>query len=265
MKETYDSEKTKKLSLELPEQVALDLANYLDNFPNKTFAIRILANESGLNQKTIRRLLACENNPTYQTLFRLYSIFLEDNNLESLTEKCPEVVAQKIKDYNPCGEEVEDSSAVNLLEMFKKEPLLSEIYILSTVGPINRNALAFRYGQYGLEVLDRLVESELLQEIERDTFTVSKNCPDVNGECLKFLGEHFSHRFAKPGNSELHDQNIISFYAEGLSKEGMKEWLKVDTEAFYKKLEISKNPKFKGDIPVFTYTTTDTISTEKKS
>ncbi len=59
-------------------------------------------------------------------------------------------------------------------------------------------------------------------------------------------------------------QHTISFYAEGLTEEGKKAWLAVDTEAFYKKLNIANDPKFKGKIPVFTFTATDTILMESK-
>ncbi|MCR9204351.1 MAG: hypothetical protein NXH75_07235, partial [Halobacteriovoraceae bacterium] len=210
----------KKGKVSLEDQVALDLANYLECFPNKTFAIRILAKESGLNQKTIRRLLARENRPTYQTLFKLYSIFLDVDNYSELMRICPPVVAKKIADYNPDDGTNQESKSLELLTFFKNEPLFAELFVLAGTGPLIRNAIAFRYGEYGLEVLDKLKEEGLIQEVEKDTYSLSRHTPPMDGECLKFLGEYFIHRFSKPGNAQIHNENTINFYAESLNEEG---------------------------------------------
>lgn len=255
--------KDEKLPLE--DQVAIDLANYLENFPNKTFAIRILAKESGLNQKTIRRLLARENRPTYQTLFKLYSIFLDQENYSELLKICPAVVAKKIADYNPAEVTNEESKSLELLNFFKNEPLFAELFVLAGTAPLIRNAIAFRYGEYGIEVLDKLRKEGLIQEIEKDTYSLSRHTPPMDGECLKFLGEYFVRRFSKPSNAQIHNENTINFYAESLNEEGKIAWLRADTEAFYKKVEIAKNPKYRGNIPVFTFNATDTIKPEKNN
>lgn len=250
-----------KLSLE--DQVAQDLSNYLECFPNKTFAIRILAKESGLNPKTIRRLLAKENRPTYQTLYRLYSIFLDIDNYGELLKACPCVVAKKIADYNPVDTSETETQNLELLNLFKNIPLFAELFVLAGTSPLNKNAVAFRYGEYGVEVLEKLKEEDLIIEVEKDVFTLSKNTPPMDGECLKYLGEYFIKRFSKPSNTQIHNENTINFYAESLNEEGKYAWLKVDTDAFYKKIEIANNPKYKGNIPVFTFNATDTIKPEK--
>ena len=85
----------------LVDQVAFDLASYLGQYPNKSFAIRILSKETGLNEKTLKRLLNRENKPTYQTLFKLYSIFLEEECFQKLLAKSPEVVRSYLAQYTP--------------------------------------------------------------------------------------------------------------------------------------------------------------------
>lgn len=257
--DSFEHEIQRELTLE--EQVARDLGLYLEKFPNKTFAIRILAKESGLNQKTIRRLMARENRPSYQTLYKLYSIFLEEENYSELLKICPKVVKERIEDYNPCDDSKKTRS-IELLAQFKNEPLFAELFVLAGTSPLNKNAIAFRFGEYGLEVIDKLLKEDLLQEIEKDTYTLSRNTPPLDGECLKFLGEYFVRRFSKPGNCQMHWQNTINFYAESLNEEGKKEWLQIDADAFYKKVEIAKNPDYRGSIPVFTFNATDTIKPE---
>lgn len=266
MKFVYNDRTHSASPQNLEDQVALDLAEFLDRFPNKTFAIRILAKESGLNPKTIKRLLAKQNTPTYQTLYKLYSIFLEEDNYEALLEKCPKIISKRIKDYNPCDEGNDRSEeSEELLSLLKKEPLLAELYVLAAATPLNKNAVAFRYGEYGLEVLHNLLVRNLIHEVEKDTFTISNSSPVLDGRCLKYLGEYFIRRFAKAENSQLQNNNMINFYAEGLNEAGKHAWLEVDTKAFYQKIEIAKDPKYQGNIPVFTFTATDTITPEKKN
>lgn len=266
MKLGSDSHAGKQSKTEdLVEQVALDLAEYLDNFPNKTFAIRILAKETGLNPKTIRRLLSCTNKPTHQTLYKLYSIFFEEDNYSKLLDLCPKSVRERMCDYNPCDHSQKEQDNRNFLDLLKKEPLMAELYVLAGTGPLNKNAIAFRYGQYGLEILERLIEADLLIELDKETYGLSKNGPTLEGSTLKFIGEYFVRRFSKADNSQLKNENILSFYAEGLNEDGKQAWLKIDTDAFYKKVDIAKDPKFRGSIPVFTFTATDTITPEKKN
>ncbi len=256
------SPKAAPVSLDLVDQVAFDLAEYLGRFPNKSFAVRVLAKECGLSEKTIKRLLKSENKPTYQTIFKLYSIFFEENEYEALLSKCPDVVREYIKDYTPIEATSSTEQNNQLLDLLRKEPLFAELMVLAGTGPLHVSAIGYRYGQYGLEVLERLEKAEVLIKVTKDTYSVSSKLPNFDGHALKFLGEYFVHRFSKP--SELMSENTISFYAEGLSEEGLKEWLAVDTEAFYKKLEIAKKPQFKGSTPVFTFTATDTIQRESK-
>lgn len=250
---------------DLVSQVAYDLAEYLDNFPNKTFAIRVVAKETGLNPKTIRRLLARTNKPTHQTLYKLYSIFLNEDNYSKLLEKCPPIIKERISDYNPCDQSQKEKSNREFLDQLKREPLMAELYVLAGTGPLNKGAIAFRYGQYGLEVLERLVSCDLLVEVDKETFGLSKNCPIFDGHALKYLGEYFVRRFSKADNTQVQNENMINFYAEGLNEEGKQAWLKIDTQAFYKKVEIAKDPKFRGKTPVFTFTATDTITPEKNN
>lgn len=41
--------------------------------------------------------------------------------------------------------------------------------------------------------------------------------------------------------------------------------MQIDSQCFYKKMEIAKDAKYQGDIPVFTFTSTDTILTETQN
>lgn len=255
-----------KTSLCLEEQLAFDLKNYLTQFPNEKFAMRIVSQETGLNQKTIKRLLNCENKPTHQTLLKLYALFFQLDDYQEVLAKAPVIIRERIQNYSP-DEEIlgkKKRSQTSLIEMLKVEPLASELVILAALMPIQMSTICFRYGDYGLKVLKQLETAGILVEQERDCYIMAPQGPDFDAECLKILGLHFTQRFAKTSQAKLLNQNILSFYAECLNEKGKQAWLKVDTEAFYKKVEIAKSTEFKGTIPMFTFTTTDTISTESK-
>lgn len=247
----------------LEAQVALDLMSYLSKFSNQNFGIRVLSKETGLNEKTIKRLLKEKNKPTYQTLYLLYSEFLNEYEMEILLKRVPSIIAERINHYSPDKKEVKNSRLEELLDTLKKEPVLAELFVLAGMGPLLKSVIGFKYGQYGLKLLDKLCQMELILKVDSDTYVLSKTTPTLDGEAIKFLGEYFSHRFSKPENAHLEGENCLSFYAESLNEEGLQEWLAIDSQAFYKKLEIANNPKFKGNIPSFTYTCTDTIETGK--
>jgi len=253
------------LDLPLCEQVALDLANYLDGFPNKSFAIRYLAKETGLNEKTIKRILKKENKPTYMTLFKLYTTFFETMDFEKLLLLVPVGISKHLEDFTPCESIVSKEINGEFLELVKTDPLMAELFVLAGTGSLHRGAISYRYGEYGVELVHRLEDKGFLKALDKDTWIVPRNCPNLDSEALKFLGEYFVTKFSKPKNGELAGEHIISFYAEGLNEEGKKAWTEIDTESFYKKMKIANNPKYQGDIPVFTFTATDTIRTEKQN
>tara|TARA_R110002072_G_scaffold534_5_gene3766 strand:- start:20929 stop:21765 length:837 start_codon:yes stop_codon:yes gene_type:complete len=243
----------------LSTQVAHDLKEYLSQFSNPSFGIRVLSKETGLNPKTIKRLMEAQNKATYQTLFLLYSEFYETKDLCELLDKAPMVVADKIKDFTPCESTCDEDKLDKLIDSMKKEPIMAELFVLAGTGPLLTSVVGFRYGQYGIQILEKLVQEELLIKVNNETYILSKKTPTLTGKALKFLGEYFTHRFSKAEESYTEGENTISFYAESLNEEGKKAWLSVDTESFYKKLEIANNKKYQGNIPMFTFTSTDTI------
>lgn len=261
---TYETDSIKSC-LDALSQVRLDLTDFIDRFSNKTFAVRKLAKESGLNQKTIRRLLAGENKPTYQTLYNLYRVFLDEEDCSELIKKCPKVIAEEIKNYNPQIKEKRKVKSPHFLELIKKEPVLIELIILAGSSSLHRNQVAYRYGEYGLELLAKLIEMKLLSEVEKDVYCATEEIPQFDGEILKFIGPYFIHRFLSCEDAQVKDHNTMHFYAQGLNEEGKKAWLKCETEAFYKKIEIAQNPKFQGNIPMFTFGAMDSITTSEKS
>lgn len=246
-------------SLSLVDQIECDLLQYIDRFPNKNFAIQVIAKESGLSQKTIKRLLLKRNRPTYQTIFKIYAVLFETSEYKQLMSLIPKVIQEALKTFSPGEKVCIESENRKFLDFIEQEPLLAELFILAATGTLDKNNVVFKYGQYGLNSLKKLEMSGYIVQVDNSSYKVSNSTPNFDSKCLKFLGEFFVKNYSKTKNMQIEGQNSLSFYAEGLNEEGLKEWLKIDTESFYKKQKIANNIKYKGSKPVFTFNATDTV------
>lgn len=249
-----------KQTLPLGDQVSLDLANYLDGFPNKSFAIRILAKETGINARTIKRLLQQENQPSVPTMFKLYSVFTGEETGEKLLSACPRIIRTEFETYGPSKLESTKFKKVNFLELLEEDPLIGELFVLAGTGPLFKDAVCFRYGQYGVELIEKLEALNLLKMTDKDRYEIGPNCPTFDGEIIKTLGLRFTQKFCRPDIAGVRGKNVMNFYAEGLNDKGLTEWLAIEEEAYYKKLKIANDPKFKGSNPIFTFSTIDSVN-----
>jgi hypothetical protein len=246
----------------IADQVAIDIADYISKFANKSFGLRILASESELNEKTLKRLLAKKNNPTYQTLFRLYMVFLDTRNEETVILKAPTLISDELKKFNPKDLRKKVKKEYDFAEMIYREPVLGELFVLAGTGSLHGNTIAFKYGQYGMDLLKKLEDLDIVKEVDKNTYGLTPDGPTLDGKVLKNLGLRFIERFSKPDNTHLAGESMLSFYAESLNQEGITEWLRLDEENFYKKIQVAKKSKYKGSFPAFTFNATDKISVE---
>jgi transcriptional regulator with XRE-family HTH domain len=258
------TQKVPKRCFSLGEQVSLDLAKYLDSFPNKSFAVRVLAKETGVNARTIKRLLQKENQPSIPTLFKLYSAFTGEEIGEKLLLVCPDVIRKEFEKYGPCKLENTKYKKVNFLELIEQDPLMGELFVLAGTGPLYKDAVCFRYGQYGVELLEKLEQLNLLKKTDKDRYEMGSNCPTFDGEIIKNLGLRFTQKFCRPSDAGVRGQNVMNFYAEGLNDEGLNEWLAIEEEAYYKKIKVANDPKFRGSKPVFSFSVIDCVNGEQQ-
>lgn len=261
--DTENSEKTLSDShtcSDYCEQIRLDLESFISNFPNKSFAIRVLAKESAISEKTIKRLLKKTNRPTYDTIFALYAVILETEDEELILSKVAPSLSNYLNQMTARKLKKKKNLDYDFLEMLKKDPVICELFVQAATGGVNESAIGYRYGQYGLELLERMSELKILRAVDKGVYELSPHAPSVEGEVLKFIGLRFSEVFSKPTNSQETNNNVMSFYANSLNEEGYKEWLRIDTEAFYKKLEVAKMKEYKGAMRYFTFNATDSMS-----
>lgn len=239
-----------------------DIESYFASFTNRKFAIRQLSKLAGISQKTLERILAKTNNPSYQTIFKIYFVIFGTQDEQIVLEKVSSSVRTILIKANPKTLKAKKNDS-NLSVIFSNDPIASEIFVLAGLGKININAIAYQFGIYGIKVLESLVDKDILLQISKQEYLLNPNHPELDGKALKELGLKFTKRYAKPLNTEVEGQNLLAFYAENLNETGIKEWLKVDTEAFHRKIKIAKDSKFQGTIKYFTFMVTDSMQMEK--
>jgi len=243
----------------LKERVALDLEKKLSEYRDRKVGMRLLAQKIKVNERTVARLLRQENRPTYQTLLKIYGSVFNTTNEAQIVELAPDIVSDEIKKHFP---EVVNKTTLPMPEIENEllhDRCFTELYIMSGCGALSLEFVQYRYGVHGVETLDKMVELRALKITNEGHYIIGDNEVNFSPEVLKRVGQNISERFSKPENSELGGENLIAFYADGLSDEAYDEWLQVDEKAFREKIKISKRKGAKGNKKVFTYMVTDTF------
>lgn len=243
----------------LKAQVANDIREHLAQFRNESIGLRKLAEKSGIHQRTLKRLIAQENRPGYQTLVRLYTCLVESSNGGLLLKNLPEKVANEIQKKSPISTEgsLKYSEEANS-EMFY-DKVFSEIYCLASMSPITSEYIQYRYGMSGVETADKMLDLGVLKLTKNKSYTTGDIQIEFSPKLVKRLGLNLVEKYSKTEDVDLAEKNLIAFYAEGLSPEGYREWLKIDQQAFYKKIEVTKKEGMLGNIKTFTFMATDTM------
>jgi AraC-like DNA-binding protein len=242
------------------KDVIRDIEKYLSEFPNRNFAIKHLASQSKLNSKTLKRILEQQSTPSYQSLFKIYRVIHNTDNESEIINNVSSSIAAVLRKSNPVNLKKFTDNKIDLLMAIKANPLAGELYILAGTQNISLNAIAYRYGQFGVETLEDMLEQNILIEVKSKEYSINPQLPRLTAEIIKELGIRLVKRFA---NTEICDEqghNLLALYAESLNEDGIAEWLKIDTEAFHKKVSISKQDKYKGHIPYFTFQSSDQLN-----
>ncbi|MFG1494251.1 hypothetical protein ACRXCV_13590 [Halobacteriovorax sp. GFR7] len=242
------------------EQVSLDLAKKLDEYKSVKIGVRLLSEKTGVSERTLYRILAKENKPTYQTLFKIYRVIFNTSNESLLLDLVPEVIRKEIKKCNPnkISEKIQYHQDIETQMSYDRT--FAEIYILAACAPITNELIQYRYGMSGMLTVEKMLEMKALRISKSGHYTLGENQANFSAKTLKRLGLSLVEKYSKEQNAESYGENIIAFFAEGLSEEAYDRWLQVDAKAFEEKVAIAKEDKSKGTKRAFTFMVTDTLN-----
>lgn len=243
----------------LKDRVALDLERKLQEYRDPRVGTRLLAKKMEINERTLKRLLQRENRPTYQTLLKIYGVIHQTTNPAQIVELVPDIVKNEILKHFPEVTELKAAPMQEIETELLYDRCFSDLYVMAGCGPLSLEFVQYRYGIHGVETLEKMVELRALKRTDEGQYIIGDNQVNLSAETLKRIGLNIVEKFSKPQNTELGGDNLIAFYAEGLSEEAYDDWLKVDERAFREKIKISQKPGAKGNKKVFTYMVTDTL------
>ena len=260
--ENYQNRKAQKAPLSDPlvDQVSRDLRFALSKYKSQNFGMRHLSQKTNISEKTLQRLIQRQNKASYPTLFRLYNWLTQATTEEELLKKAPQIVSDLLKaEFNAKIKNKKPEKFFNFLELIKERPLMGEIYVLSLSNDLHKNEIQLRFREYGVQILEELVNKDLLRRVNKTTFTASPTGPQFDEELIKTVGLRVLQRFLKPDQAIVTGENFMSFYTQGLNREGLNKWLEIDKKAFYDKLEISNKSQYQGDHRTFSFMAIDSM------
>ena len=214
------------------EQVAYDLQKQLETFRDAKIGLRLLSQKMGIHEKTLGRLLRGENKPGYQTLYKIYRCLLNEKDDALLLERMPQVIREAIRKGNPKKLEANKSYTLNVLQELRQNTVFQELYFLCACHPLSADQIKEQYGLKGMAILERMLELQVLEESAFQNYVLGRNQTNID--------------------------------AEGLNEEAYAEWLKIDEEAFAKKVELSKLGHSRGSLRAMTFMLTEKMKLQNE-
>ncbi len=244
--------------------VSFDLDVHLRKsaFPKKK--LRLIAEQTGIHQKTLLRILKKENTPTYITVFKIYKYLLNAKDDSDVLNRCPEVIKLYLLKANPQTFEKNKTYISQLPDLLMQNPIFIQIYTLCDTGSVKKSEIRRRFGLHGLDIAQQMVDKKILSEISSTELVLGPQVLNMPPDYLLKCGIELASTYLKPENCSVHNQNFIGFYVEGLSEEGYRQWLQIDNEAYLKKVQIAKNPKYAGTRRAFTFNVIDDFEIGEK-
>ena len=246
-------------NMELRLQVSEDLQAKLDEYQDHKKGIKAMALLMGIHEKTLKRLISCENRPGYQTLFKIYRTIYHTNNDTQVISMAPPIVKEFLLKTHPKGMSEAIQYTLDVERELRKDPVFCEIYLLCGTGGTTREYVAFNYGRYGERVFEKMIDQEVITPIDKFRYELGRNQAPLSVETLAAMGIQLTERYFKADNTDNMGDNYVSFFAEGINAETYQQWLEIDKEAFQKKIALANKPENKGDIKTFTFGVTETM------
>ena len=247
------------IDFRLKEQVSQDLRLKFNEYSNSKIALNHMSRQMGIHEKTLKRLMAKANRPGHQTLLKIYRFILQTNSDTEILEKAPSVVSSKIKEKYNSGHFSQVIFTQDLTQEFVSDKCMMEIYILIGSGGVSMEFVQFKFGEYGLNCLKKLLAHKAVMIDAQGHYQLGEVQMSFNSDQIKQVGIHLSSRYTKPHQTDELGQNFLGFYCEGLNESAYREWIKIDEQAYSAKKAIAADLSKRGEIKAFCYTTTDTM------
>ncbi len=183
-------ENSPDLKLQIRLLVQRDLKGLLSQYSRADFAVRAIAQRTGLSEKTLKRLLQNTCGPHYNTIRSFYSYFFKINfHLMALPEYSlvKTIIDKEVLDKSELG--VDDFN-----DMLRDNKVFRTIFLYSRSGAIKNSWVEKEFGRYGTEIVETMLEAGILIE-ESPQLYIQGPCGINKGpQCLlKIMGDLLDH------------------------------------------------------------------------
>jgi hypothetical protein len=142
-----------------------DLEKLLEQFKNRDAGIRILARKTQISEKSLKRFLEKSSEPHYNTIISFYKYFFEVfPEIES--EKHDQLKAFLKKEILSSTEK----GKIELENLLRENPIFRKIFLYTRTGEISREWVVLEFGKYGLEILEKMIEENVVMETDRGIY-----------------------------------------------------------------------------------------------
>ena len=242
-------------------QVQNDLKRALETFPNKNIGIKMLSEKIELSDRTLKRILKGTHRPTYQSILKIYRYLRGTKDDRETIMEMPEILLKyTTSEYdNFFLTDKETSFSHQVASYLEKDSAFRAIYVETATGPLSREKVVYEYGRYGIQMLKKMAQMDVIKEIKGGFYIASSKRAALNEsnlyEIAKFLLEQ--KYFAEKAN--LKGENFCHVLFDGIDKETYNKILEVDWIAMKKKIDLIKKTS-KGPIKFWSIYFTDTLS-----
>lgn len=256
------SRETVDLARAASTQLTGDLNAYLAQAADVRRRLKFVAKKTEIHEKTIQRLARGESRPAYITIFKLYRFLLNERDDAKLLTLVPPAVRQYLERANPQSIDRKTAYIGDIEREIRTNPVMAEIAILCASGPLKLSYIRGRFGKYGIEVLQQMIDREIVQNAAPGEVCSGKNQINMSPETIVAFGSMMARAHLRTEKSYELGENFMGFYTHDLSPEAYKQWLAIEAEAFKKKVEIAKHVGNRGTVRAFAFSAIDAVDTD---
>ncbi|AHZ84186.1 hypothetical protein Bb109J_c1491 [Bdellovibrio bacteriovorus] len=244
----------------IQDQVSQDIGRFLQRHKDPRKGLLQLSAKTRIHTKTLRRLVLKEHNPTYQTLYKLYSCLMGTADLGQMLNAAPALIQEKLRRTDP---QLKSSPLhkynVSIEQELIKDPCFSELYVLADTRPFDLKFVKSRFGEYGLDVLQKMLQLNVLRLLENGRYALGSNRSTFSAVAIKAVGLRLTEKYSKPARTDENYANYMNLFFESINEATYRKWLDIDVQAFQDKMRLLEDPSSRGSLPIFMFNVIDTL------
>lgn len=239
------------------------LLNKLEEYPSKKIGFKLISEGSGISERTLRRIAAATHNISFQTVFKLYRYLFGLLNDKDTFDKLPDVMKDIImKEYANFSLNNDEARWLPIIdEYLLTDSVFRGIYIETACGSVHKEKIAFEYGQQGIRILEKMVNLNVIKEIEPSLYTASTDRATLQPKVLKHISQTLIETYFSPEKLDVSGESFAQVLMEGVDVDTYNELLKLDYETKNKRLKIIQDGNA-GNIKYWMINIVDTLSKE---